>query len=68
MGHVMPEALFERYRKDPLAHDEEVRQVMKIPEDRYYTVEMWPNAGVVRVTNVNRVVRAKKVSKSDQKP
>lgn len=61
-------ALLARYLANPLAVDAEVRAAVGVPEDRYYTVSVWPPhlAGTVYVTGVNRVVRAKKVSKSDQ--
>jgi hypothetical protein len=63
----MPPALLERYQKDPLGMDDEVRRQLGLPEDRYYTVSIWPVSGMVRVdTTRTRVVRSKKVSKSDQ--
>lgn len=57
-----------RYEANPLAMDAVVRQQFGLSEDRYYTVSMWPRetAGQVRVSNLTRIVRAKKVSKSDQ--
>ena len=57
------------YAADPLAADEKVRRWCNVPENRYYTVAMWPaeRAGELRVTAVlHRVVRATKVSKSNQ--
>lgn len=59
---------FKQYAANPVAMDEQVRKWCNLPEDKYYTVSMWPEerAGVVTVTNVSRVVKAKKVSKSDQ--
>ena len=60
---------FKEYAADPLATDEKVRKWCGVPEDRYYTVAMWPEerAGEVRVTtDLHRVVRATKVSKSNQ--
>jgi hypothetical protein len=60
---------FREYAADPLATDQKVRKWCNVPEDRYYTVTMWPEgqAGEVRVTtDLHRAVRAPKVSKSDQ--
>jgi len=60
---------FKEYAADPLATDEKVRKWCSVPEDRYYTVATWPEArvGEVRVTlELHRVVRAIKISKSNQ--
>ena len=59
---------FKEYAADPLATDGKVRNCCSVPEDRYYTVAMWPQAraGEVRVTELHRVVRAAKISKSNQ--
>jgi len=54
---------------DPLAADEKVRKWCGVPENRYFTVTMWPEerAGQVRETGgLHRVVRAAKISKSNQ--
>jgi len=60
---------FREYATDPLATDEKVRRWCNVPEDRYYTVAMWPaeRAGDLQVTaGLHRVVRAPKISKSNQ--
>jgi hypothetical protein len=60
---------FKEYAAEPLATDEKVRKWCNLPEDRYFTVAMWPEgrAGEVRVTTeLHRVVRATKISKSNQ--
>lgn len=59
---------FKQYAANPVAMDEQVRKWCNLPDDKYYSVSVWPEhrAGVVTVTNVSRVVKAKKVSKSDQ--
>jgi hypothetical protein len=60
---------FREYAADPLAADEKVRRWCDVPENRYYTVAMWPaeRAGELRVTmELHRVVRAPKISKSNQ--
>ena len=60
---------FKEYAADPLTTDAKVRTWCSVPEDRYYTVAMWPEerAGEVRVTaELHRVVRAPKLSKSNQ--
>jgi hypothetical protein len=62
---------FKEYATEPLATDEKVRKWCNVPEDRYFTVAMWPEgrAGEVRVTTeLHRVVRATKISKSTQAP
>jgi hypothetical protein len=60
---------FKEYAADPLATDEKVRTWCSVPEDRYYTVATWPEerAGELRLTtDLHRVVRAPKISKSNQ--
>ena len=62
--------LFEKYARDSLKYDEEVRVFANVPDDKYYTVSMWPEnvAGIVMVIKKSsREVAAKKISKSDQK-
>ena len=56
------------YTADPLATDGKVRKCCGVPEDRYYTVAMWPEerAGEVRAADLHRVVRVAKISKSNQ--
>ena len=67
MKRLSPEQ-FKEYTAHPLAADEKVRKWVGLPDNRYYSVAIWPEmvAGVVRVTNVSRTVTAKKISKSDQ--
>jgi len=58
---------FQEYSSDPMGCDEKVRKWCGIPEDRYYTVSMWPEhlAGRVFVRmNEYRKVHTKKISKS----
>jgi hypothetical protein len=60
---------FREYAADPLAADHKVRKWCSVSEDRFYTVAMWPEAraGEVQVTTaLHRVVRAEKISKSNQ--
>lgn len=59
--------LFEIYSTNPVANDATVRHLLKIPENRYYTVSMWPEsvAGSVYV-NREREVKRVKISKSNQ--
>lgn len=67
MKKLSPE-LFKEYAANPLGTDEKVRAYLDLPENRYYTVAMdGPNVGMVRVNNQVRTVKAKKISKSDQK-
>lgn len=62
----MSEEMLKRYEADPLGMDAEVRQYFKVPENRYYSVSMYPPTGNGRVTVTSeRVVKAHKISKSD---
>jgi hypothetical protein len=64
----MPPDLFKEYCLNPLAADEKVRKALDLPDNRYYTVSMdGQNVGRVMVNNQVRVVKAKKISKSNQK-
>lgn len=65
----LPKDLFRRYLEDPYRYDAEVRNFACIPEDKYYTVSVWPEsvAGQVRLNGLTRVVKSKKISKSDQR-
>ena len=65
----MPSGLLAHYLAAPLDLDEEVRRQLGLPEDRYYTVSVWPEhlAGRVFVDKTRtRVVRNQKISKSAQ--
>ena len=67
----MSPELFKEYAANPLAADEKVRKVLDLPDNRYYTVSMWPVEGQVRIVKPSkespgRIVAAKKISKSDQ--
>lgn len=69
MSFMMPPDLYERYVQNPVGWDHVVRQQLNLPDNRYYTVAVWPTdrAGLVTVDRSRvRVVHAKKVSKSDQ--
>ena len=60
---------FREYAADPVGFDAKLRELHKVPEDKYYAVVTWPAeyAGEVRVTpGLHRTVRLPKVSKSDQ--
>ena len=67
MKRLTPEQ-FKQYVANPLGMDGNVRSWCDLPTDKYFSVSVWPEdrSGVVMVTNVGRVVTAKKVSKSDQ--
>lgn len=62
----MSELMLARYETNPILMDEEVRKHFNIPSNKYYTVSMWPHktAGVVRISNLSREVKNKKISKS----
>lgn len=62
----MSPELFSKYAKDPFGTDEEVRRVLKIPVDKYYSVDMMNDIGAITLT-LSRTVKAPKISKSDQK-
>ncbi len=60
---------FKEYAANPLVLDEKVRKLCEVPEDKYYTVAIWPEerSGELQVTpDLHRVVRAPKISKSNQ--
>ena len=60
--------LFKKYNERPLEFDSEIRTKFNIPDNRYYTVSVWPVEGEVRVDNKRfRDVVKNKISKSDQK-
>ena len=68
MTTLTPKQLTE-YLTNPLEADPWVRYFAKVPEDRYYTVSVWPDhlAGRVFVNMKDyRTVKSKKISKSDQ--
>ncbi len=46
---------------------QQIRSEFKIPENRYYTVQLYPKnmAGIVRVSG-HRYIESRKISKSDQ--
>lgn len=65
----MEPKMFIHYSQNPLGMDDSIREHFKIPDNKYYTVAMWPGemAGVVTVIqNLGRTVTAKKISKSNQ--
>lgn len=55
---------FACYQSDTLKHDGKVRLFSGLPPDRYFTVNIWPVAGEVRVSHLPRTVKAVKISKS----
>ncbi len=62
----MPSDLLARYEADPLALDEEVRRRFGIPEDRYYSVAIYPPELAGRITiERSRAVKSVKISKSN---
>lgn len=63
----LPAELFEKYSKDPSKYDPLVRAMARVPDDRYYTVAVWPESmkGTVEIRhNSVRLVRSEKISKS----
>ena len=60
----LPQPILSRYLNDPLGLDEEVRLAAGIPDDRYYTVSVFPVPGWVRISSRTREVKPKKISKS----
>jgi hypothetical protein len=58
--------LLERYIDNPEKADSEIRKVCSVPDDKYYSVSLWPAAGIVTIDKTRtREVKAKKISKSD---
>lgn len=69
MKQLTPEQFKDYMASPPEIANEKVRKWADIPDDKYYTVSVWPDhlAGRVFVNhNLHRVVHAKKISKSDQ--
>jgi hypothetical protein len=67
MKQLTPEQ-FKEYMSNVETADAKVRKWANIPDDKYYSVSVWPEhlAGRVWITpNMHRVVQAKKISKSD---
>ena len=62
--------LFEKYLAAPLQTDDAVREMLKLPDNKYYSVVTWSTnqdaVGNVYVVNITREVKTKKISKSDQ--
>jgi hypothetical protein len=66
----MTEDVFKQYLSNPLGMDTIVRNTFKIPDNKYYSVSVWPpeRQGYVWITkNLSRKVETVKISKSDQK-
>jgi hypothetical protein len=69
MKQLTPEQ-FKLYVENPSMSDVNIRKWCDIPDDKYYTVSVWPpeRAGQVRIrTGERRNVPVKKISKSDAK-
>jgi hypothetical protein len=63
---MMSGELFTKYEADPLGMDEEVRRRFGIPDNRYYTVAVFPQHLAGRITvERTRLVKTAKISKSD---
>jgi len=63
---LLSSELYQRYLDDPLAMDAQVRAAFKIPEDKYYSVSVYPPHLAGRVTiERTRHVRSDKISKSN---
>jgi len=67
----LAEKLLEKYLENPNGMDEEVREALDLPDNKYYSVVTWSinkeAIGKVYISKAERVVKNKKVSKSDQK-
>ena len=59
--------LFDKYKEDPIKMDDVVRNVLVIPDDKYYAVTMEPEhlKGNIRLTD-HRICKTPKISKSSQ--
>lgn len=65
----MSSEMFKKYYENPTNMNKEVRNWAGVPDDRYYTVSVWPEhlAGNVFVDMKRyRVVKSEKISKSNQ--
>jgi hypothetical protein len=56
----------DRYVKNPL-DDQWLRDYFKIPEDKYYSVSIYPEPGFIKILKLSREEKNKKISKSEQK-
>ena len=59
---------FDEYLNNPYTSDNKVRKWASVPEDKYYSVSMWPEhlkGRVFVIPKLHRAVTAKKISKSD---
>lgn len=69
LGRLTEEQIM-RHEADPFgAGDTALRQQFRIPENRYYTVTVWPEQarGLIYLDEKRtREARAQKISKSDQ--
>jgi hypothetical protein len=61
---MLPPDLYVLYSQDPMRYDSQVREFARVPEDRYYTVSVWPVEGQVRLAG-SRQLKTRKISKSD---
>lgn len=66
MQSNLTEPKLSEYLDNPKEMDWVVRYALGIPDDKYYSVSVWPVAGRVALNGLNREVKSKKVSKSDQ--
>ncbi len=67
MNHKMSPELFKVYENDPLHSDALIRTKFNVPDNRYYTVSVWPTSGFIRIDNNRfRDATKSKISKSDQ--
>jgi len=55
----------ERYLKNPL-DDTWIRSEFKIPENKYFSVSVYPEPGFLKILRLPREVKNKKISKSDK--
>jgi len=61
---------FKEYAANPLVLDEKVRKLCEVPEDKYYTVAIWPEerSGELQVTSTVLFARPKSQSPIRHKP
>ena len=60
---------FAQYRLNPNGMDANLRKWAQVPENRYYSVSVWPEnleGRVFVVANIFRSVKVEKISKSNQ--
>jgi len=66
----LTEQLLEEYERNgwSMGWEQQVREKFEIPESQYFSIQLFPTSakGTIHLRKYTRVVKAKKISKSDQ--